>query len=490
MRNRIKEDIFIGFVEDNIDPDRIGRCKIRVHTVFDDIPVEDIPWASPYKDVSGTAFSLPGVGKVVTVIFNNGNIYKPEYVYSEHYDINLENKLKSLSEDDYKSFGTVHFDSSTQIYSDNSEGLKLDHQFTNINLDKNGSINLNLRDNNSKVNIGSPDSNQAAILGSNFMEWLDRFVELFINNIALQAGGTPVTVMPDMADLLFEYQNMRDIKFLSKNVWIVNNNEVLQQIRDFIPQNGDLWKSTVQENTLASFDTIPYVPQAREETGRPIFNDSSIPNDITAYTISNEAEIAGTASLATVDVSNFKNGQIPTEQMVQNTYLAKSLKGDAAYLLKQASDSLTAMMNAYNAATFDGKQKITFTDGYRSLARQQKLYAEYGPGRAARPGTSNHGWGIAVDMYWGVQTKMYKDYEKRPAGYKHPVYKWLFENSWKWGWINPEGLRDDSSTDEWWHWEYHGSVSQPKILSNRYNGNFNQQDIAAIKSSGGSYPYA
>jgi LAS superfamily LD-carboxypeptidase LdcB len=491
MINRIKENIFLGFVEDNNDPKRMGRCKIRVHTVYDSIPVEDIPWATPYKDASGTVFSLPSVGKVVNVIFNNGNIYKPEYIFAEHYDINLENKLKSLSEDDYKSFSSVHFEGSTQIYSNNSEGLKFDHEFTNINLDKNGSINLNLRDNNSKVNIGSPDASQATILGSNFMEWLDKFVEILINNTALQAGGIPVTIMPEMADLLFEYQTIKDIKFLSKNVWLVNNNEVKEQIRDYIPQKGDLWKSTTIQNTLTSFDSIPYIPKAREETGRPGFKDSSIPNDVTAYTITNEAEIAATSSLATVDVSNYKNGQIPLQQMVQNTYLSKSLNGDAAYLLKQASDSLTAMMNAYNASTFDGKQKITFTDGYRSLVRQQKLYAEYGPGRAARPGTSNHGWGIAVDMYWGVQTKMYKDYEKRPAGYKHPVYKWFFENGWKWGWINPDKLRDDSGTDEWWHWEYHGSAAtKPNVLSNRYNGDFTSQDVASIKSSGGNYPYA
>jgi D-alanyl-D-alanine carboxypeptidase len=38
------------------------------------------------------------------------------------------------------------------------------------------------------------------------------------------------------------------------------------------------------------------------------------------------------------------------------------------------------------------------TSGFRSNAEQQALYDKYGPGRAARPGTSNHEKGLAVDF--------------------------------------------------------------------------------------------
>ena len=60
----LKNQIFVGVVEDNNDPKRLGRCRVRVLNVFDDIAVDEIPWATPWKDLSGNQFDLPEVGKV------------------------------------------------------------------------------------------------------------------------------------------------------------------------------------------------------------------------------------------------------------------------------------------------------------------------------------------------------------------------------------------------------------------------------------------
>ena len=65
MRNRVKEQIFIGTVEDNADPKKMGRCKVRVHTIYDNIPTEDIPWASPFKDLNGNEYKTIEIGKIV-----------------------------------------------------------------------------------------------------------------------------------------------------------------------------------------------------------------------------------------------------------------------------------------------------------------------------------------------------------------------------------------------------------------------------------------
>ena len=67
---------YIGTVEDNNDPKKLGRVRVRVMDIFDNIPVEDITWASPWKDLNGNGVNIPEKGKVVTVIFDNGNIYK------------------------------------------------------------------------------------------------------------------------------------------------------------------------------------------------------------------------------------------------------------------------------------------------------------------------------------------------------------------------------------------------------------------------------
>jgi len=57
---------YIGVVEDNEDPKKLGRVRARVLDLFDDMPIDDIPWASPWKDLNGNEFNVPEKGKVGT----------------------------------------------------------------------------------------------------------------------------------------------------------------------------------------------------------------------------------------------------------------------------------------------------------------------------------------------------------------------------------------------------------------------------------------
>ena len=45
-------------------------------------------------------------------------------------------------------------------------------KFNNLNI-KEDTINLNLKDNFGKVNVGDESANQEAILGTNFLGWFD-----------------------------------------------------------------------------------------------------------------------------------------------------------------------------------------------------------------------------------------------------------------------------------------------------------------------------
>jgi len=270
---------YIGTVEDNNDPKKLGRCKIRVLDIFDEkdkndkyeISVEDLPWATPWKDVNGKNFNLPEKGKVVTVVFEDGNKNNPEYISSDHYNVNLEKKLEQLAEADYLSMKALIYDHKTQIYVNDSEGLKLDHKFNNINI-KETSINVNLKDNFGKINIGSPNSTQRAILGDNFVNWFDEFLNILMGTKGGPFLGnllSPVVATPALMAQIQLYFSLKDPKILSKNVYIVDNDSIVTQERTdggaakgsvTEGQKGDTWASTVDENKLTTKEPVKFVP--------------------------------------------------------------------------------------------------------------------------------------------------------------------------------------------------------------------------------------
>jgi len=83
-----------GVVEDNEDPEKAGRVRVRVwgiHTVNklksteDGIPTDELPWAEPCLPVveggvSGFGqWSVPLQGSMVMMFFENGNLLQPRY---------------------------------------------------------------------------------------------------------------------------------------------------------------------------------------------------------------------------------------------------------------------------------------------------------------------------------------------------------------------------------------------------------------------------
>ena len=99
-----------GVVEDNNDPKKAGRVRVRIHgihspkkikTELDGIPTDELPWAEPILpinegSVSGFGvWSVPVQGCHVMCFFENGNVTQPRYFGSmpgiperkESYDI-------------------------------------------------------------------------------------------------------------------------------------------------------------------------------------------------------------------------------------------------------------------------------------------------------------------------------------------------------------------------------------------------------------------
>lgn len=225
-----------GVVVDVDDPMKKGRVKVNVPRFFSSIDTADIPWAWPRQSNDGREFRTPELGKVINVSFPSGDVYHPEYSFAEHFNYNLQKKLETLSAEAYKQFIAVNFSAKFQFYKEDvSEGMILDYVKSRLNIQTNGNISLDLRDNNSSLYIGSPDANQSAVLGDTFMDWFDKLIQNLIGgNGGPYFGnlGAPVIANPAMLQVLNEYFAIRP-NFLSQHVKIVDNFSVKPNDRQF-----------------------------------------------------------------------------------------------------------------------------------------------------------------------------------------------------------------------------------------------------------------
>lgn len=128
------------------------------------------------------------------------------------------------------------------------------------------------------------------------------------------------------------------------------------------------------------------------------------------------------------ELKQYGNGRIPASALELVGIKGHKLFTDAAQSFKT--------MRA--AAAADGID-ISITDSYRDydeqvdLVRRKGLYSQ--GGLAARPGTSNHGWGMAVDM------------DVTAAG-----LAWLRAHGAQYGWV-------EAVPREPWHWEFQPATS-------------------------------
>jgi len=134
----------------------------------------------------------------------------------------------------------------------------------------------------------------------------------------------------------------------------------------------------------------------------------------------------------------YQNGRIPA------TALCPVPSAPALQLECGAATAFDQLNTAFKAQF---GQNTGITDGYRSYDEQVQCRLEKGS-LCANPGTSNHGWGKAVDIggCCAVNTG---------AG---PAFDWLTTNTGRFGWIHPAWAQAGGSKPEPWHWEY-GAIS-------------------------------
>jgi len=142
----------------------------------------------------------------------------------------------------------------------------------------------------------------------------------------------------------------------------------------------------------------------------------------------------------------YANGRIPQSALRSIT---RAVNGEQAYLTPEPAAAFMAM-NAESERDYGVTLRVSSArTAYRPYADQEYFWDQYlhhGGNLAARPGTSNHGWGTAVDL---ATPQMRSIVDK--IGHR---YGWAKEWS--------------DAQSEWWHLKYrpgvwHGHVGDPVI---------------------------
>lgn len=130
----------------------------------------------------------------------------------------------------------------------------------------------------------------------------------------------------------------------------------------------------------------------------------------------------------------------PTESLIKGRYENGRIPAGALTEIgstghRLAAPAATAMDGLLRKAQQDGV-KIGITDSYRSYEEQVDLVQRKGlysqGGLAAKPGTSDHGWGLAVDLDLDAKAQT-----------------WMRANAGRFGFA-------ENTPREPWHWKYTG----------------------------------
>jgi hypothetical protein len=162
---------YLGVVIDNKDPEFKGRAKIRVFGVFDDLPDQDLPWSHQRFEMSyglgggSGRMSVPKLGSVVHVQFNNGNFYSPEYKAVQELSPDLVDEIRAS------------YDGAHSVIYDGIERLKMYYTVEKgfvIDLKESKII---IRNDNSILITHADDSSSIELKGGKITKYADQEIE-------------------------------------------------------------------------------------------------------------------------------------------------------------------------------------------------------------------------------------------------------------------------------------------------------------------------
>lgn len=151
-------------------------------------------------------------------------------------------------------------------------------------------------------------------------------------------------------------------------------------------------------------------------------------------------------------MSDYPNGKFP-DSALSTTYLYYPETKNGRKLREDVAPYAEALATAFYLKF---GRPMEATDGYRDLDTQWDLWRKYQAGEgapAAEPGTSNHGWGEALDLASNINK------------FSSAEHKWMKENAGKFGWEHPHWARQGGGREEAWHWEFvGGGAKYPRVV--------------------------
>ena len=231
--------------------------------------------------------------------------------------------------------------------------------------------------------------------------------------------------------------NKNENEYLTKKSLLKTNEGILKTIKKSIQREEDEYNNQIQDNEETAVQKVnrKRIEENRKEQQRNV--DSKVDRLILQSIMG-----VGAGGLLASQIQETVTGSKPDG--TNGRLKADQLKdvGDGFKLWTPAADAYLEM----KAAAAKDKVYFKLSSAYRTVEEQQALVDELGtwsptnPG-AAPPGTSAHGWGIAIDI-------------SSPG-----AQQWINRYGAKYGWV-------PTVSNEPWHFEWRGGQPKAEPVSN------------------------
>jgi len=200
FKDNLRDTHWIGEVVDNIDPNKLGRCRIKVFGKFDLLETQDIPWALPSNTMAHGAYAVPNIGDVVGVRFDNGNLYQPTYSYQLRTNDALKAEVLDASANAEKVISVVYdAEKNVRVYYSPSDGLIMTTGTSGIEdpmvrLTTDGKVIINAKD--IYIADGFNDTSEPAVRGATLSSVLRNILGFITSHIHPTPYGPSGPALP------------------------------------------------------------------------------------------------------------------------------------------------------------------------------------------------------------------------------------------------------------------------------------------------------